>query len=97
MPIPAQAQWTVFDLTHYALQLKKKVEELSRWIETVNQYSRMYKNAVGQLTNMKGLLRTADEMLAQDKRLRSLMSNWGQVIRAEVLPSHLQITVPIKC
>ncbi len=44
-------------------------------------YQRMYENAVGQLTNLKGILRTADELLSQDKRLRSLMSNWGQVIR----------------
>ncbi len=33
------------------------------------------------MTNLKGILRTADELLSQDKRLRSLMSNWGQVIR----------------
>lgn len=57
------------------------MDELNRWLETVNQYSRMYENAVGQLTNLKDILRTADELLAQDKRLRSLMSNWGQVIR----------------
>jgi hypothetical protein len=81
MPIPAQAQWTVFDPTNYGLQLKKRIEELNRWIETVNQYTRMYENAIGQLTNLKGILRTADELLAQDKRLRSLISNWGQVIR----------------
>ncbi|MEP7340153.1 MAG: hypothetical protein ABI977_20640 [Acidobacteriota bacterium] len=81
MPIPAQAQWAVFDPTNYGLQLKKQVEELNRWLETINQYTRMYENAVGQLTNLKGILKTADELLAQDKRLRSLMSNWGQVIR----------------
>jgi archaellum component FlaC len=81
MPVPAQAQWTVFDPANYGLQLKKQVEELNRWLETINQYTRMYENAAGQLTNLKGILRTADEFLAQDKRLRSLMSNWGQVIR----------------
>jgi chromosome segregation ATPase len=81
MPFPAQSQWTVFDPTNYGLQIKKNVEELNRWLETINQYSRMYENAVGQLTNLKGILRTADELLSQDKRLRSLMSNWGQVIR----------------
>jgi hypothetical protein len=81
MPVPAQAQWTVFDPANYGLQLKKQVEELNRWLEMINQYTRMYENAVGQLTNLKGILKTADELLAQDKRLRSLMSNWGQVIR----------------
>lgn len=80
-PVQVQAQWTVFDPVNYSLQLKKQLEELNRWIATINQYTRIYENAVGQLTNMKGILRTADEMLAQDRRLRSLMSNWGQVIR----------------
>jgi hypothetical protein len=81
MPVPAQAQWTVFDPTNYGLQLRKQVQELNRWLETINQYTRMYENAVGQLTNLKGILKTADELLAQDNRLRSLMSNWGQIIR----------------
>ena len=81
MPVPAQAQWTVFDPANYGHQLRKQVEELNRWLETINQYTRMYENAVGQLTNLKGILKTADELLAQDKRLRSLMSNWGQIIR----------------
>ena len=84
-PAPAQAQWTVFDPTNYALQLKNKVEELNRWLETVNQYTRIYENAVGQLTNLKGILRTADEFLAQDKRLRSFVNNWGQIIRLSFL------------
>jgi hypothetical protein len=70
MPIPAQAQWTVFDPTAYAFQVRKRVEELNRWLGTVPQYTRMYENAVGQLTNLKGILKTADEFLAQDKRMR---------------------------
>jgi hypothetical protein len=36
LPLPTQAQWTVFDPTIYGLQLKTKVEELNRWLETVN-------------------------------------------------------------
>jgi hypothetical protein len=78
---PVQAQWTVFDPQNFGAQLKAQAAALSRWIDTVNQYTRIYENAVGQLTNLKGILRTADEMLAQDKKMRSLMSNWGQVIR----------------
>lgn len=88
MPVPVQAQWTVFDPTNYALQIKKQVEELNRWLETINQYTRMYENAVGQLTNLKGILRTADEFLAQDKRMRMLMSNWG---RSSAFPFALRI------
>lgn len=41
----------------------------------------MYENAVGQLTNLKGILRTANEMLAHDKRMRKFISYLGQAIR----------------
>jgi ABC-type transporter Mla subunit MlaD len=81
MPVTVQAQWAVFDVQNLGAQLKAQAQALSRWIETVNQYTRMYENAVGQLTNLKGILRTADDLLAHDKRMRTLISNWGQVIR----------------
>ena len=35
---PAQAQWTVFDPSQYALQIEKKIEEAARWVETINHY-----------------------------------------------------------
>jgi chromosome segregation ATPase len=41
----------------------------------------MYENAAGQLTNLKGILKTADELLAHDKRMRRFISYWGQAIR----------------
>ena len=81
MPPTIQAQWAVFDVQNLGAQLRAQAQELSRWIETVNQYTRIYENAVGQLTHLQGILRTADELLARDKRMRSLISNWGQVIR----------------
>jgi chromosome segregation ATPase len=81
MPTTAQAQWTVFDPTAYGLQVKKRIEEINRWVETVNQYTRMYENAVGQLTSLKGILQTVDEALANERRMRTLVSNWGQAVR----------------
>jgi hypothetical protein len=80
-PITAQAQWTVFDPANYQIQIKRQLEELTRWLDTINQYTRIYENAVGQLTNLQGILKTADELMAQDKRMRSFISYWGQVIR----------------
>jgi chromosome segregation ATPase len=80
-PITAEAQWTVFDPANYQIQIKRQLEELTRWLDTVNQYTRIYENAVGQLTNLQGILRTADELMAQDKRMRTFISYWGQVIR----------------
>jgi len=81
LPTPARAQWTVFDPANYKIQIKKQIDDLSRWLQTVNQYMAMYENAVGQLTNLKGILQTADEMLAHDKRMRKFISYWGQAIR----------------
>jgi hypothetical protein len=81
LPAPARAQWTVFDPANYSIQVKKQIEELSRWLQTVNQYVAMYENAAGQLTNLKGILKTADELLAHDKRMRRFISYWGQAIR----------------
>jgi hypothetical protein len=81
LPAPARAQWTVFDPANYKVQIKGQIEELSRWLDKVNQYTRIYENAVGQLTNLQGILRTADELMARDKRMRTFVSYWGQVIR----------------
>jgi hypothetical protein len=81
IPAPAKAQWTVFDPSNYSIQIKRHIEDLSRWLTTVNQYMRMYENAVGQLTYLQGMLRTADELLAHHKRMRKFISYWGQAIR----------------
>jgi hypothetical protein len=80
-PTPARAQWTVFDPANYKIQIKKQIDDLNRWMETVNQYMTIYENAVGQLASLKGILQTADEMLAHDKRMRKFISYWGQAIR----------------
>src|SRR5262249_28477823 len=76
-----RAQWTVFDPANYKIQIKKQIDDLNRWMQTVNQYMTMYENAVGQLASLKGILQTADEMLAHDKRMRKFISYWGQAIR----------------
>ena len=55
LPAPAHAQWTVFDPVNYSFQVTKKLEEINRWLETVQQYTQMYENAVGQLTNLKAI------------------------------------------
>jgi hypothetical protein len=81
LPVPAQAQWTVFDPANYKIQIKNQIDQINRWLVTINQYTTMYENAVGQLTNLKGVLRTTDELLAHDKRMRRFISFWGQAIR----------------
>jgi len=38
LPAPARAQWTVFDPANYKIQIKKQIDDLNRWMQTVNQY-----------------------------------------------------------
>ena len=74
-PSVAQAQWTVFDPSQYALQVAKKVEEANRWIKH-------YTNLVQQLTTLGGVLKAADELVAKQKNAITTMSNIGRTVRA---------------
>jgi DNA-binding helix-hairpin-helix protein with protein kinase domain len=60
LPPQAQAQWTVFDPSQYALQVSKKVEEANRWLQH-------YTNLVQQLTTLTGVLEKTDELLSKQK------------------------------
>jgi chromosome segregation ATPase len=74
MPSQAQAQWTVFDPSHYALQVSKKVEEANRWLQH-------YTNLVQQLTTLTGVLEKTDELLSKQKNAITTMSNIGRTVR----------------
>jgi len=78
---PVQAQWTVFDPTQYALQVQKKIEEATRWLETVKHYATVIDKTIQQLSTMQGVLRTVDEQLARNVRLVRLISSVGQIVR----------------
>ncbi len=84
-PTPAQAQWTVFDPTQYALQVQKKIEEATRWLETVKHYATMVDKTIQQLSTVQGVLRTVDEQLARNVRLVRLISSVGQIVRGSYL------------
>jgi len=85
---PARAQWTVFDPSQYALQLSKKIEEATRWMETVNQYITMYEKAVQQyekmvesVTSLRGILDKVDEQITRHKQLITTYAALGRLIR----------------
>ncbi len=80
MPQPARAQWTVFDPSQYALQVKKRIEELNRWLETVRRYQEMYTKAVEQLTTLRGVLKTVDTTLFKNQQIALLANDIGKVI-----------------
>ncbi len=85
---PAQAQWTVFDPSQYALQLSKKIEEATRWVQTINHYISMYEKTVQQyqkmvesVTNLRGILDKVDEQITRHKQLITTYARLGKLIR----------------
>lgn len=79
-PQPAQAQWTVFDPTQYALQVKKRIDELNRWLDTVKHYQEMYTKTVEQLTTLRGVLQTVDKQLFKNQQMALLANDIGKII-----------------
>lgn len=84
----AHAQFAVFDPSQYALQVAKKIEEATRWMETINHYISMYEKAVQQyekmvesVTNLKGILDKVDEQITRHKSLVTAYANLGKLIR----------------
>jgi hypothetical protein len=73
-PQIAHAQWTVFDPAQYKLQISKKLEEATRWIQTVNYYSE-------KLTRLKGILDLTEDLVAKQRNAITTMSNIGQTVR----------------
>ena len=87
-PKPAQAQWTVFDPSQYVLQVAKRIEEASRWVQAVQQYVQMYEKAVQQyqkmvesVTNLRGILSKVDEQITRHKQLITTYAAIGQLIK----------------
>ena len=84
VPVPARAQilgGIVYDPTNYALQVEKRVEEAARWVQTIDQYLRMYENAVRQLTTLIGVLKTAEQHLGFHQKTLTTISSIGKTIR----------------
>lgn len=80
-PSVAYGQWTVHDPVQYTLQIKKKIDEAKRWIDTVRHYSEMYEKAVQQVTTLGGILKTTENLVAKQRNMIATMSNIGQTVR----------------
>ncbi|MGH9754591.1 MAG: hypothetical protein ACREA2_17585 [Blastocatellia bacterium] len=74
---PAQAQWAVHDPPQYALQIKKRIEEVQRHIQT-------FDNAVKQYTTLRGVLGNVEDMVAKQRNAINTMSNIGRTVRASL-------------
>lgn len=73
-----KAQWVTFDPTNYALQVEKKIDEVARWIKTVEQYTAMYQKAIEQVSSLRGILSIVDEQITKNKQL---VEGWAAVGR----------------
>ena len=73
-PLPAQAQWAVFDASQYTIQVKKRLEEAARWVQTVDQHTRVYITLIQQLTTLQGVLKTVDKHLFKNQHA-ALLAN----------------------
>jgi len=87
-PLPAQAQWTVYDPVNHATQIERMIQDAARWLETIDKYrkdiehyAKMYDKAVEQLTTMKGVLKTVDEQLARHKALAAMIGDVGKIVK----------------
>src|SRR5262249_4532660 len=74
-PSVAHAQWTVYDPAQYMLQVTKRVEEATRWVQH-------FTNLVQQLTTLGGVLKAADDLVAKQTNAITTRSNIGRTVRA---------------
>ncbi len=80
-PQPVLAQWVTFDATNYALQVEKKIEETSRWLQKVQQYTVMYQKAIEQVSSLKGILSIVDEQITKNKQLVEGWAAVGRIVK----------------
>jgi chromosome segregation ATPase len=72
---PVRAQWTVFDPSQYALQVKKRIEDAERYVK-------MFDNTVRQLSTLRGVLGKAEELVTNHLISKQTMSDIGGLVRA---------------
>ncbi|HEY8462121.1 MAG TPA: hypothetical protein VIM99_17160 [Blastocatellia bacterium] len=83
-PAPARAQFLggiVFDAKNYALQVQKRIEEVNRFLATVQHYQQLYLNAVNQLFTLRGVLQTVEKHLAKNLEMARLTNDIAEIIR----------------
>jgi hypothetical protein len=82
-PTPARAQFggIVFDAKNYALQVHKRIEEVNRFLTTLQQYQQLYLNAVNQLLTLRGVLQTVEKHLAKNLEVARLTNEIAEIIR----------------
>lgn len=83
-PAPARAQFggIVHDPITLAAHIRQWAEQLQEWIKTVDFYARQIEHMVETVTNLKGILRTAEEAIGFNKKMLQTISDIGRTVRA---------------
>jgi hypothetical protein len=79
-PLPAQAQWTVFDPTAYSQSIKSEIRRVKEWVEEIQWYQELYTTSVQELTTLQGVLKTVDKQLFKNKELALLANDISQIL-----------------
>lgn len=79
LPASAQAQFggIVHDPKQTAMHIANWSETLAKWEQAIRQYEQM----ILHLSNLPGILGTVEQTLAFDKKMRTTISDIGQLIR----------------
>lgn len=80
-PLPAHAQWTVFDPSAQAQRMAEYLKEAERWAQRVNQFGMEYQKLIEQLTTMKGVLSKAEEMVGINRQTIATLASIGRTVR----------------
>lgn len=83
-PPPAQAQFggIVHDPVTLAAHMREWAEDLREWLRTVEFYTRQIEQMVESVTNLKGILRRAEEMIGFNRQMFQTISDIGRTVRA---------------
>jgi chromosome segregation ATPase len=79
-PLPAQAQWMVFDPTAYSQRVKSELRRIREWVNEIQWYQELYTTSVQQLTTLQGVLKTVDKQLFKNKELALLANDIGKIL-----------------
>lgn len=83
-PPPAHAQLLggiVHDPVTLAAHVKQWADEMFRWLQTVQYYAKTVESMAESVTNLKGILKTAEQALGYNKKMLQTISNIGKTVR----------------
>jgi chromosome segregation ATPase len=79
---PARAQFAVYDHVAFTQRLSEYVKEANRWLQTVQHYEAVIRNAENQVMTLGGILTNVDKMVSRDNSIFATFASLGESVRA---------------